>query len=75
MRHDVDVNAVAIAPDGLWLATADSHGTILIWDQATGRVRAIMRVDGALSDCDWSLSGRSIAAAGRAGWYSFTFTP
>jgi WD40 repeat protein len=33
---------VAIAPDGTWLATGDSDGTVRIWDPATGRQRATL---------------------------------
>jgi WD40 repeat protein len=36
------VSAVAIAPDGAWLATAGMDGTARIWDAATGRPRATL---------------------------------
>jgi WD40 repeat protein len=35
------VNAVAIAPDGSWLATGSNDGTVRIWDAATGQERAV----------------------------------
>jgi WD40 repeat protein len=40
--HTGWVTAVALAPDGSWLATGDEHGTVLIWDAATGRERATL---------------------------------
>ncbi len=66
------VNAVAIAPDGTWLATADG-GSVRIWDPATAGIRAAMRVDRPLADCAWSPSGQSLVVAGDAGLYHFTF--
>ena len=36
------VTAVAIAPDGTWLATASDDETVRIWDAATGRHRATL---------------------------------
>jgi WD40 repeat protein len=49
------VKAVAITPDGSWLATAGRDGAARIWDLGgTGSpdVTAI-RVDGALPECAW----------------------
>ena len=40
--HTRKVNAVAIAPDGSWLATGGDDGTARIWDPATGRQRAVL---------------------------------
>ena len=40
--HDGTVNAVAVAPDGSWLATGGSDGTVRIWDVATGQERAVL---------------------------------
>ena len=38
--HGRGVTAVAIAPDGTWLASAGLDGAVRIWDPATGRQRA-----------------------------------
>jgi WD40 repeat protein len=73
--HTRAVRAVAIAPDGTWLASADYDGSVRIWDPATGRIGAVMQVDSSLGDCAWSPSGQSLAAAGGAGLYHFTFKP
>ena len=73
--HAGPVTAVAIAPDGTWLASASGDGTVRIWDPATGGISALMRVDSRLEDCAWSPSSQSLAAAGGAGLYHFTFKP
>ena len=40
--HDRPVRAVAIAPDGTWLASAGDDGSVRIWDPATGQQRAAL---------------------------------
>jgi WD40 repeat protein len=40
--HTDRVNAVAVAPDGSWLASGSSDHTVRIWDAATGRERAVL---------------------------------
>src|SRR5262249_56891033 len=37
--HSGDINALAFAPGGSWLASADSAGIVKIWDVAAGRER------------------------------------
>jgi hypothetical protein len=73
--HAHGVTAVAIAPDGTWLASAGGDGSVRIWDPVTGGISAVMRVDSRLEDCAWSPSSQSLAAAGEAGLYHFTFKP
>ena len=73
--HTNGVTAVAIAPDGTWLATASQDNSARIWDAATGSAIAVMRVHGSLHHCAMSPSGQSLAVAGQAGLYMFTFKP
>ena len=40
--HTGWVNAVAVAPDGSWLASAGWDGTVRIWDTATGQERVVL---------------------------------
>jgi WD40 repeat protein len=40
--HTGTVAAVAVAPDGSWLASGSRDSTVRIWDVATGRVRAVL---------------------------------
>jgi hypothetical protein len=73
--HAHGVTAVAIAPDGTWLASAGGDGSVQIWDPVTGGISAVMQVDSRLEDCAWSPSSQSLAAAGEAGLYHFNFKP
>ena len=42
--HTGSVGAVAVAPDGSWLASGgDDDGTVRIWDAATGQARATLK--------------------------------
>lgn len=36
------MTAVAVAPDGSWLATGGDDGTARIWDAMSGRERAVL---------------------------------
>ena len=40
--HTGPVSAVAIAPDGTWLASGGRDGSVRIWDPATGQQRAVL---------------------------------
>jgi WD40 repeat protein len=70
--HTGGVWAVAIAPDGTWLATASYDGTVRIWDPVTGSGVASSRVAGPLDHLEWS--GMTIVAAGAFGPYIFKFS-
>ena len=69
------VRALAIAPEGTWLAAVSGDGTARIWDPAARRIGAVMRVEQLLNDCAWSPSGQMIAVAGDGGVYGYTFKP
>jgi WD40 repeat protein len=43
LRYKSEVQAVAIAPDGSWLATGSSDCTLRTWDAASGEARATLR--------------------------------
>ena len=59
---------MAIAPDGAWLATASHDQTLRIWELATSKVRAVMRVDSPLYGCAWNRHWQTLlAAVGDAG--------
>jgi WD40 repeat protein len=73
--HAGAVTAVAIAPDGAWLASAGEDGSVRIWDPVSGGIGALMRVDRPLRACAWGPFSQSLAVAGVAGLYHFTFKP
>ena len=64
--HDSGVDAVAVAPDGRWLVSSGSDGTVRIWDVATGEQRAVLaghsgpvRAVAVAPDGQWLVSGGS----------------
>jgi WD40 repeat protein len=69
--HTGSVEAVAIAPDGSWLATSGWDGAVRIWDPVTGSGVASTRVSGPLTLLEWV--GMTLVAAGAFGPYIFKF--
>ncbi|HET7017042.1 MAG TPA: hypothetical protein VFI65_24180 [Streptosporangiaceae bacterium] len=66
------MNAVAISPDGTWLATASDDHTLRIWDPSIGYVIAMLRVEDALLACAWT-GDSGLAVGGYRGLYMFGF--
>ncbi|RGA04578.1 hypothetical protein DI270_012790 [Microbispora triticiradicis] len=67
--HTDWVYAMAIAPDGTWLATGGSDATVLIWDTATWQRRAVLtnhwgKVSAAVvaPDGTWLATGDDVGA-------------
>src|SRR5262249_37398502 len=73
--HTDWVNAVAVAPDGRWLASAGNDQTMRIWDTATGESSALMRIDSTPVTCAWTPDGAALAVGAAAGLYLFAFQP
>ncbi|WP_371484621.1 WD40 repeat domain-containing protein [Kitasatospora sp. NBC_00315] len=73
--HTGTVHAVAISPDGQWLATAGNDGTARIWDRTDSRTIALLRLDGPLHACAWTPDGRGITVGGAHGLGLYAFRP
>jgi WD40 repeat protein len=68
--HTNSVRALAVAPDGSWLASAGHDGQIRIWDPTAGAPLSSLRVAGRLSHL--LLAATTIVAAGDHGPYFLT---
>ena len=68
------VMAVAVAPDGSWLASGSWDGEVRIWDVTTGRAQALMRVDNNICACAW-LGSKALAVGGPRGLNVFDYLP
>jgi WD40 repeat protein len=64
---------IAISPDGNWLAAAAEDGSVRIWELATRRPVAMMRIDGTARTCAW-LGSQTLAVGGSGGLYAFDVT-
>jgi WD40 repeat protein len=71
------VLAVAIAPDGTWLATGGSDETARIWaaDGAPSSGVTAIRVDGYVSGFAWFPGSTDLCIGGSRGLYRFSLRP
>ena len=63
--HGDGVNGLSWSPNGTYLATASSDGTLRIWEAETGKeLRVITNEPGKLQCISWSPDGNLVAAGG-----------
>jgi hypothetical protein len=75
LGHRDSVTAMAIAPNGAYLASVSDDRTLRIWDVVEGRAEAVMRVDQDLHACRWTSDGKGILVGGSKGFCQFGFLP
>jgi WD40 repeat protein len=64
--HSGGVTALAVAPDGGWLASAAGDHAVRVWDPAAGHVHAFIRMDSDITQLAWA-DASALAVAGSAG--------
>jgi WD40 repeat protein len=72
--HQRAVMALAVAPDGSWLATGSSDRAVRIWDVVSEQALAAMPIEHTILACDW-LDAQGLAAGGPVGLYVYDFLP
>jgi WD40 repeat protein len=65
--HQGRINAVAIAPDGAFVATPSTDGTARVWDAKSGRELARMTHDGAVFTVAFSPHAKHPVTGGEDG--------
>jgi WD40 repeat protein len=67
LGHTGEISGAWIAPGGARLLTASLDGTARIWDPATGRETAALRVDAEIVTAAWIDDARAVAATADGG--------
>ncbi|MEU4692224.1 NB-ARC domain-containing protein [Actinoplanes sp. NPDC023714] len=69
------LTALALSPDGRWLAVTGLDGTVRVRDAETGEVVALTRIEPEALCCTWHPGGERLLVGGYHGLYCFRFQP
>jgi len=62
MEHERDVNAIALSPDGRWVASGSADGTARVWQVRTGQEVACVEHSGSVNTVAFSADGRWVVS-------------
>ena len=71
VAHTADVTALAYAPDGKTLASADKEGAVKLLDVATGRAFLALKANPGVSKLKFSANGRKLEVKAPNGTRTF----
>ncbi|WP_307846198.1 NB-ARC domain-containing protein [Actinospica durhamensis] len=67
LRGDGKIMAVALSPDGTWIATADENGTVRLWETTTGAATTVLEPEILIMSLAISTDGAWLAGTGDGG--------
>jgi len=67
--HQKGVNGCAFSADGQWIVSASNDGTIKVWEAQTSKSLVVLRVEGALYCCSFSIDNEHLITCGARGLY------
>jgi len=69
--HVGEVDHLQYSPDGKWIASGSTDGTVKIWDASTGALKSTLPIHhGVIAGIDFVKAGAEIAVVGGDGWAS-----
>ncbi|MER7759827.1 NB-ARC domain-containing protein [Streptomyces sp. NPDC097619] len=67
------VTAVAVSPDGRWIAATTADRAVRVWSSTDLRPVTGVRADGTLTSCAWTPEGTTLLVGGEHGLYAYEF--
>ncbi|MFD0743058.1 WD40 repeat domain-containing protein [Phytohabitans flavus] len=69
--HTESLHALAVAPDGLWLASGSADQSLRIWSPTDGTFVSTIRTEATIDQIRWSPDSTTIFCAGARTVYGF----